>query len=286
MKEKPQLKSKDLPKEEDEAKSESPPPPTRSSIGGRSGGVAAEPGRGRMGWGWLFECRVCCLVEGKSQCFKNRTGPAGPTGPTVDRSPFRSGPAIWPVKRLSRNRTGWTGDRTSEPDEPAGSLRTVQLNLFSFCFCFFPPSIRVAVPMFAGHWSVVPLAAAPARWKALPRNTAKPHRRPLNPPSPAVVPIVAGSVWNIEKFWRYFSKIVELGFVKFKSIGIKAKRPLEQIRKTQGAKKIAILLVFLWGFERIFSEIKRGWIFPEIKWGMDFLGNQTGVAKKKIKNMY
>ena len=66
MKEKPQLKSKDLPKEEDEAKSESPKPPTRSSIGGRSGDVAAEPGRGRMGWGWLFECRVCCLVEGKS----------------------------------------------------------------------------------------------------------------------------------------------------------------------------------------------------------------------------
>ena len=51
---------------------------------------------------------------------------------------------------------------------------------------------------------------------------------------------------------------MELGFVKFKSIGIKAKRPLEQIRKTQGAKKIAILLVFLGGFERIFSEIKRG----------------------------
>ena len=36
--------------------------------------------------------------------------------------------------------------------------------------------------------------------------------------------------------------------------------------------------VFAW----IFSEIKRGWIFPEIEWGMDFLGNQTGVAKKKI----
>ena len=26
-----------------------------------------------------------------------------------------------------------------------------------------------------------------------------------------------------------------------------------------------------------------GWIFPEIEWGMDFLGNQTGVAKKKKK---
>ena len=26
-----------------------------------------------------------------------------------------------------------------------------------------------------------------------------------------------------------------------------------------------------------------GWIFPEIEWGMDFLGNQTGLQKKKKK---
>ena len=72
------------------------------------------------------------------------------------------------------------------------------------------------------------------------------------------------------------SKIVDLGFVKFKSNGTTAKRPLEQIQKTQGEKKKrAIFLVFLGGFE-----IKRGWIFPEIKWGMDFLRNQTGVEKK------
>ena len=46
--------------------------------------------------------------------------------------------------------------------------------------------------------------------------------------------------------------------MKFKSIGIKVKKPLEQIQKTHGAKKIAILLVFLRGFAWIFSEIKRG----------------------------
>ena len=33
------------------------------------------------------------------------------------------------------------------------------------------------------------------------------------------------------------SNEVDLGFVKFKSSGIKAKRPLEQIQKTQAAKK-------------------------------------------------
>ena len=33
------------------------------------------------------------------------------------------------------------------------------------------------------------------------------------------------------------SKIVDLGFVKFKSNGTTAKRPLEQIQKTQGAKE-------------------------------------------------
>ena len=64
----------------------------------------------------------------------------------------------------------------------------------------------------------------------------------------------------------------------------KAKRPLEQIQKTQEAKKKkAIFLVFLGGFAWIFSEIKRGWTFPENEWGMDFLGNQTGLQKNKNK---
>ena len=77
-------------------------------------------------------------------------------------------------------------------------------------------------------------------------------------------------------------KIVDLGFVKFKSNGTTAKRPLKQIQKTQGAKEKQFFWFSLGGFEWIFSEIKRGWIFPEIEWGMDFLGNQTGVAKKII----
>ena len=69
------------------------------------------------------------------------------------------------------------------------------------------------------------------------------------------------------------------------------------------SKRKAIFLVFLGGFAWfsrksnedefsqksngawIFSEIKRGWIFPEIEWGMDFIGNQRGVAKKKKNNM-
>ena len=75
------------------------------------------------------------------------------------------------------------------------------------------------------------------------------------------------------------SKIMDLGFVKFKSNGTTAKRPLKQIQKTQGAKEKQFFFVFFGSFEWIFSEIKRGWIFPEIEWGMDFLGNQTGLQK-------
>ena len=51
---------------------------------------------------------------------------------------------------------------------------------------------------------------------------------------------------------------MDLGSVKFKSNGIKAKRPLEQIQKTQGTKKKGIFFFcFPWGFAWIFSEIKR-----------------------------
>ena len=82
------------------------------------------------------------------------------------------------------------------------------------------------------------------------------------------------------------SKIVDLGFVKFKSNGTKAKRLLEQIHKTQWGKKKQFFFVFLGGFARIFSEIKRGWIFPEIKWGMDFLGNQMGWIFLGIKREF
>ena len=72
--------------------------------------------------------------------------------------------------------------------------------------------------------------------------------------------------------------------MKFKSNGTKAKRPLEQIQKTQGAKK-SNFFCFPWGFCMDFLGNQTRMNFPEIKWGMDFLRNQTGVAKKKNKNM-
>ena len=50
---------------------------------------------------------------------------------------------------------------------------------------------------------------------------------------------------------------MDLGFVKFNYSGIKAKKPLEQIQKTQGAKK-----------KSNFFYLPRGFC-------MDFLGNQT-----------
>ena len=73
------------------------------------------------------------------------------------------------------------------------------------------------------------------------------------------------------------SKIVDLGFVKFKSNGTKAKRPLEQIQKIQGAKKkTETFLVFLGGhgFSRKSNEDEfsrksnGGWIFLGIKRGL------------------
>ena len=132
-------------------------------------------------------------------------------------------PVIIPV----RSQRGWARIEPAEPEIGPPNRTNRPTQFFFLFFFFFPPSIRAAVPMFAGHWSVVPLAAAPARWKALPQNAAKPRRRPLNPSSLMAVPIVANNVWNIEIFWRYFSKIMELGFMKFKSIGIKVKKPLE-----------------------------------------------------------
>ena len=61
------------------------------------------------------------------------------------------------------------------------------------------------------------------------------------------------------------TKIVGLGFVKFKSSGIKAKRPLEQIQKTHGEKKINFF-GFPWGF------------------CIDFLGNQMGDGFSQESN--
>ena len=49
------------------------------------------------------------ITRTNNQCFKNQTGPAGPTSPTVDRSPFRSGPVIWTGLRSNRRFNRWIG---------------------------------------------------------------------------------------------------------------------------------------------------------------------------------
>ena len=69
--------------------------------------------------------------------------------------------------------------------------------------------------------------------------------------------------------------------MKFKSNGTKAKRPLELIQKTQGAKKNSNAFGFPWGFCMDFLGNQTRMNFPGNRMGMDFLGNQTGVAKKK-----
>ena len=64
------------------------------------------------------------------------------------------------------------------------------------------------------------------------------------------------------------SKTVDLGFVKFKSNGTTAKKPLKQIQKTQGAKEKQIFwfsLGVLNGFSR---KSNGGWIFLGIKRGL------------------
>ena len=77
---------------------------------------------------------------------------------------------------------------------------------------------------------------------------------------------------------------MDLGFVKFKSNGTKAKRPLEQIQKTQGTKKKQFFLFslgVLHGFSRKSNEDEfsrksnGGWIF---------LGIKRGYRKIKINN--
>ena len=70
---------------------------------------------------------------------------------------------------------------------------------------------------------------------------------------------------------------MDLGFVKFKSNGTTAKRPLKQIQKTQGAKEKQIFwfsLGVLNGFSRKSNEDEfsrksnGGWIFLGIKRGL------------------
>ena len=70
---------------------------------------------------------------------------------------------------------------------------------------------------------------------------------------------------------------MDLGFVKFKSNGTTAKRPLKQIQKTQGAKEKQFFwfpLGVLHGFSRKSNEDEfsrksnGGWIFLGIKRGL------------------
>ena len=77
------------------------------------------------------------------------SSPVRQIGPKSDRT------GIGPDEPVVRQ-----ANRTNQPvpSEPSGST----------FFFFFPPSICAAVPIVAGHWSVIPLAAAPTRWKALP----------------------------------------------------------------------------------------------------------------------
>ena len=76
-------------------------------------------------------------------------------------------------------------------------------------------------------------------------------------------------------------KIVDLGFVKFKSNGTKAKRPLEQIQKTQGAKKKKQFFLFCLGVLHGFSRKSNEDEFSRKSNGGEiFFGNQTGVEKK------
>ena len=66
------------------------------------------------------------------------------------------------------------------------------------------------------------------------------------------------------------SKIVDLGFVKFKSNGIKAKRPLEQIQKARRKKKKHFFVCFPWGFCMDFLENQRRMNFPGKRMGAGF----------------
>ena len=86
------------------------------------------------------------------------------------------------------------------------------------------------------------------------------------------------------------SKIVDLGFVKFKSNGTKAKRPLDRSRK-HGAKKKHFFVCFFRGFCMDFLGNQMRMNFPE-KWmddgfswesngGCKNLGIKRGLQKHK-----
>ena len=78
---------------------------------------------------------------------------------------------------------------------------------------------------------------------------------------------------------------MDLGFVKFKSNGTKAKRPLEQIQKTQEAKKKKQSFWFSWGVLHGFSRKSNEDEFSQkSNGGWIFLGIKRGCRKMKINN--
>ena len=78
------------------------------------------------------------------------------------------------------------------------------------------------------------------------------------------------------------SKIVDLGFVKFKSNGIKAKRPLEQIQKHREPKKKKHFFLFSSGFCMDFLGNQTRMNFPGNQMGDGFSWESNGGCKKII----
>ena len=73
---------------------------------------------------------------------------------------------------------------------------------------------------------------------------------------------------------------MDLGFMKFKSNGTKAKRPLEQIQKTQEAKKKSNLSGFPGGICMDFLGNQTRMNFPRNRMGDGFSWESNGVAEK------
>ena len=75
---------------------------------------------------------------------------------------------------------------------------------------------------------------------------------------------------------------MDLGFVKFKSNGTKAKRPLEQIQKARSKKKRHFFCLFLLGVLHGFSrKSKEDEFSQKANGGWIFLGIKRGLQKNK-----
>ena len=76
------------------------------------------------------------------------------------------------------------------------------------------------------------------------------------------------------------SKIVDLGFVKFKSNGTTTKRPLKQIQKSQGAKEKQIFWFSLGVFNGFSRKSNEDEFSRKSNGGWIFLGIKRGLQKK------